>query len=72
MNQSYFTTQLRRELLCRGLPLTRSEVHKYVTAVWPAALMDPMVARWADRLMRSGLAAALVSTTLPRRAKERH
>jgi hypothetical protein len=70
MNQICFTTQLRRELSRRGLPLTRSEVHRYVTAVWPAALMDPTVGRWADRLVKSGLAAALVSSMLPERAKD--
>jgi hypothetical protein len=70
MNQADFAKLLGRELSRRGLPLTRSEVQKYVTAVWPAARFDPCAILWAERLMRAGLAPRLVSSMLPRRAKE--
>jgi hypothetical protein len=69
MNQTDTTKLLVRELSRHGLPLTLSEVHKYVAAVWPSALVDPIVACWADRMVRAGLASALLSSTLPRRAK---
>ena len=71
MNQHDFTELLERELARRGIPLHFEEMGKYVEAVWPAAQWEPNAERWADRLSQAGLGSLLVSSLLPRRAKDR-